>query len=553
MQAFDYVIVGGGLTGLVVATRLSDDPSVSVCVIEAGGDNSQDDDTKIPGLLLNNLFKPQKDWMFMTVPQEHSANRSIYSPRGKGLGGSTAINFMLLGRAGSQEYDDLEQLGCEGWNWESFLQYLRKSETFTYTPQEAELLGMKIDVRVHGTSGPLQKTLPRQVNPANNPWMDAMQANGVPSNPDSSSGNNVGVWTSTFAVDPEVQRSSAASPAAFFWREMQQRTKKEVILAAGAFQTPQLLELSGIGDPDILKAHGVPVIVRSIGVGRNLQDHYNCSYVAELVQGVPSFELLSDPTRFAAERELYDANKTGMLSTVTTAFAFLPGNLLTEKYAEYKARIKALSLDHLPETTAGIRKTFELQKEWIVNNDEVSWIEMAQVDRFFPTTVPTPEPGKCYCSMSVILLHPLTRGTVHIGSTDPTQPPVIDPRWLENDIDVEILAEGFQLARKVLATEPLSALIAKEVAPGPDVEGDALKDFIRATAGSAFHPLGTAAMLPKEDDGVVGPDLLVYGTKNLRIVDASVIPIQLSAHSQATLYALAEKAADIIQGCKTQN
>ncbi len=184
---------------------------------------------------------------------------------------------------------------------------------------------------------------------------------------------------------------------------------------------------------------------------------------------------------------------------------------------------------------------------------------MAQVDRFLPTTVTTPEPGKTYCSMSLILLHPLTRGTVHIVSKDPKQPPVIDPRWLENDIDADLIAEGIAMARKMIATDPLRGFIAKEIAPGPEVQGEGVKDFVRATVGSTFHPLGTAAMLPEDDNGVVGPDLKVYGTENLRIVsqtsyfvdsrflliipqvDASILPIQMSSHIQTTVYALAEK------------
>ncbi|KAF4583987.1 hypothetical protein EYR40_002485 [Pleurotus pulmonarius] len=581
-EAFDYVIVGAGLAGLVVAVRLTENPDISVCVIEAGGDNTQDTDVKVPGLLVNNLAKPEKDWMFMTVPQDKIGGRPVYSPRGKGVGGSSSINFMQLGRSSKIEYDGLERdLGSQGWNWESFLHYLRKSETFTYTPEEAKKVGVVVDPNVHGTSGPLGKTLPRYVNPLAAPWVDAMIACGVPKNWDSSTGNNVGVWTNTSAIGPDASRSSSASCYYNPVKEGRKNltiilnahatrivldnsrqvratgveyikddtthvadAKREVIISAGAYQTPQLLELSG--DPTVLQAHDIPVRVKSLGVGKNLQEHYNCTYVTELKPGIPSFDILSDPGRMAQELELYEQKQSGMLSSVTSAFAFLPGKFLTPKYSEYLKRIQAQTLDHLPEMTPGIRKTFELQKQWAAE-DTVSWIEMAQVDRFLPTTVTTPEPGKTYCSMSLILLHPLTRGTVHIGSKDPKQPPVIDPRWLENDIDADLIAEGIAMARKMIATDPLRGFIAKEIAPGPEVQGEGVKDFVRATIGSTFHPLGTAAMLPEEDNGVVGPDLKVYGTENLRIVDASILPIQMSSHIQTTVYALAEKAADIIK------
>ncbi|KII83623.1 hypothetical protein PLICRDRAFT_47095 [Plicaturopsis crispa FD-325 SS-3] len=586
--SFDYLVVGGGLAGLVVAARLAEDPHVTVGVIEAGQDTTSLADistnVKIPGFMQKNLTKPEVDWTFMSTPQPGANGRPIYLPRGKGLGGSTLINFMLLTRGHADEYDAFEKLGNPGWNWAELFKYFKKSETFTYTEEATTKLAMEVDTSAHGSSGPLQKTTPRWITDAHGAFIEAFKALGVPYNPETSNGNNIGTWASYAALDPvEVTRSSAATAYYEPNRSKKNLTtilgaratrvlfktdsaeagkvaegveyiqdgktlvaiaKKEVILAAGSYQTPQLLELSGIGDSKVLGAHGIPVLVDLPGVGNNLQDHSFTCLTAEMDTKQESVDvLLTDPARAAAEWELYEKKKEGIFASTTSVFAFTPLKTLSEDYAaEVTEAAKAISFDHLPE---GVKKGLELQKQWLTD-DNASVVEFSEFPAFYPALGTTPEAGKKYIFFFVGLTHPFSRGSVHITSATPTDSPAIDPRFLDNGVDVALLAAGIDLVRKAIATNALGAFVGKEVMPGPGTKKE-LEQYVRNTLSTSFHPLGTAAMLPRADGGVVDPSLKVYGTANLRVVDASIIPLQISAHTQATVYAIAEKAADIIK------
>ncbi|KAF5370885.1 hypothetical protein D9758_002106 [Tetrapyrgos nigripes] len=587
-QSFDYVIVGGGTAGLVTASRLSEDPNVTVAVVEAGGDVAHWPDTLIPGFFTKNLTKPEIDWTFFSTPQTNVNNRSIYLPRGKGLGGSSVLNFMTLGRASKSEYDAMESLGGSGWNWSNYLKYFRKSETFSADPASAAKHAFKPDPEAYGTEGPLHRILPSWISEHHMPYYEAMKSLGVSHQYDSSNGNCAGTGTGTGAIDPKTATRSSSVSA--YYEPVKDRpnltaiklaqvtkvlfskgssgklvatgveyvqdaitktveAKKEVIVSAGTYQTPQLLELSGIGDPKILQAHDIPVLQDLPGVGANCQDHLSTAFVAEMNPEYESMDVLAnDPVRAGAEWQLYETKKEGIFSAVSSiAYAFLP----TKFFADVEAIKKAAedpTIDREADGLAGMTKTIRLEKEWL-SHDEVPQLEIVQVPAFVPTAGHVPEPGKRYFSIFMALMHPLARGTVHISSADPLKPPAIDGSFLDNKVDRALLVSALRFSRKVIKTEVLKDYLLKEVIPGEKMQSDEeLEEYIKNTVATVFHPVGTASMFPQEEGGVVDSKCTVYGTENLRVIDASIIPVQIGAHIQATVYALAERAADIIKG-----
>ncbi|KAF7341597.1 GMC oxidoreductase [Mycena sanguinolenta] len=587
--SFDYVVIGGGTTGLALATRLVEDPVVSVCVLEAG-------------FAFKNLGKPNVDWGFFSTPQAGAKGRSLYLPRGKGLGGSSLINLMTLGRGHWEEYDAFQTLGSPGWNWESLIEYFRKSETFAPTAEEMSKLEIEFNPAAHGTSGPLQRTLPKWINAVQAPFIEGMKSLGVPYNPDSASGNNTGMWISNHSIDSHGARSSSASAyyspnqhnshltvitsaqatrilfssstdasgnlvasGVEYRKNGQAHTvsaAREVLLcvqvkdlsrlsftnvipiALGTFKTPQLLELSGIGDKTVLEAHGVDMRLELPGVGKNLRsysfllDHFWSPFVSETNAKYESAEVLKDPARAAQEWQIYEKSKTGMLSgTCSTLYSFLTMNqFMGENYAITEQMHTSLH----PSVEV-------IQKQWLGAN-EIPFLEVVLFPGFLPIAGHKPEDGKSYSSIFLALTHPFSSGTVHIASSDPLAAPAINHQVLDNEVDLNILVNAVKFARKLATTPSLSAVFTREVLPGAGIQtDDEIKDYIRSTVDTVFHPIGTASMLPRELGGVVDPSLKVYGTSNLRVVDASIIPIHLSAHIQATVYAIAEKVTSHIR------
>ncbi|KAK2467415.1 hypothetical protein APHAL10511_000650 [Amanita phalloides] len=581
--AFDYVIVGGGTAGLVVAARLSENPNFSVCIIEAGKDQSTNVDTMIPGFAMKNLGNPEIDWSFSTSPQPQLNGRQIMINRGKGLGGSSILNIMGISRGNAKEYDALESLGSPGWNWQSLLKYFKKSETFTASSEELSNVCITPDPNVHGTEGPLQVTVPRWVSETASPFRSTLESSfGVQCNPDGVSGENAGIQGAYQSIHPtEVIRSSSASAyyqpnkgrsnlhvitgahvtRVLFDNETREdnlvaigaqyikdgdtytvSAKKEVIICGGTIQTPQILELSGIGNKEILEANGVTCLHDLPGVGQNLQDHFWVPYTREMDEKIDSFEvLLADPARAGQEWMLYQESKLGMLSSfVTASFAYVPVSTFADEEGYAK------SVESLTPGGRAEFKTIQKQKEWIKSN--VPHLEFAPFPGCLPAPGTAPKPGKHYYSFFVCLLHPFSRGSVHIGSSNPSASPVIDHRALDNEIDMDMMVDAVKFVRRVGETGPMRAIGRREMLPGAEVQTDEqIKEWIRNSVQTMYHPIGTASMLPREDGGVVDSTLKVYGTANLRVVDASIVPIHISAHTQATVYAIAEKAADIIK------
>ncbi|RDX42202.1 alcohol oxidase [Lentinus brumalis] len=587
-RTFDYVVVGGGTTGLVVAARLSEDPSVTVGVIEAGEWHTNVPGVDIPGLAGSTLFNPNFDWAFPSVPQKHANNRVIHQTRGKGLGGSSTINFGAFHRGGAHEYDAIEALGNPGWNWQEFLKYLKKVETTAPVPATAkpEYKLASPDPKWHGASGPIHKTYATHIAALHVPFGDAFNALGVPRNADPYDGNNAGIMAMYVAIDPKTATRSAAANAYYepnagrknlvlltnalvsrivfetgsqplratgveFLKDDKKyvvSVKKEVILSAGALQSPQILELSGIGSKEILSKHGIETLVDLPGVGENLQDHPYVPTTHEIDPSNDTLDFVWDtPEVMPQHLELYKSQKGFLTSPASAVYAFVPTKYFapnSEKIEKWKA-MAALSVEEAP---PALKKQLELQLKWLLDPSSGE-AELIPYPGFFLGSALKPVPKSRYSTMMCSVMHPFSRGSVHISSADPKAPPTIDPNYFSNPLDMELLLAVLKFAFKVYDTSPIKETVIRRTAPAPEegTSDEALVEYIKGNFGCVFHPVGTASMLPREDGGVVDPELKVYGTANVRIVDASILPLEMTGHIQSTVYALGEKAADIIK------
>ncbi|KAJ7701203.1 hypothetical protein B0H17DRAFT_1195485 [Mycena rosella] len=509
-SSFDFVIVGGGTAGLALAVRLAEDAAATVCVLEAGEDYAQNEDVKIPGNYMTNIGKPF-DGGLLSTPQAHSANRVIYNPRGKGLGGSSILNWLQVIRRVAFSPQSFETtLGAKGWNSGEFLKYFKKSQSLPQGQTQIKSnYVLKPDPALFG-DGPI-----------------ACAALGVSFNPVGGNGNNSGVWPALSAIDPKtvtrVSSASAylepnraksnlkvisqaratrilfkhsASTTAIATgvvytlnsgeKEFTVQANKEVILCAGTFRTPQVLEMSGIGNKEHIQK-GVTQIIDLPGVGNNLQ---KISKIKQMVAAA-------------------DTTNTSIKSP---------------------SSIKVL-------------------QNWM-SDENAYQLEFIMVPHHVPF-LPNGEfnAAKKYCFFSIIVDHPFSRGSAHIDPASPAGNPIVDLGIFENEIDLEILAEGIKFIQKLIAQPSMrDDAGVRPIAPSPAIKSDEdIKEYIKQAAFTAYHPIGTASMLPREEFGVVDHNLVVYGTSNLRIADASIIPVHISAHPMATVYAIAEKAADIIK------
>ncbi|KAH8096772.1 GMC oxidoreductase [Cristinia sonorae] len=584
----DYIVVGGGTAGLVAAARLTEDPNVTVGVLEAGKYHENAPEVNVPGMMARALHNPEFDWDFRTVPQKYLDDRVMAQSRGKGLGGSSLLNLLAMARPGKVELDAIEELGNQGWNWDTTLKYMKKSEHLDppkLSPEDAVRFAANPKPENHGTDGPIAKSFPPHITECHTAVLDAMEANGLPRNGDNGDGFPVGGLLVVTSVDSKTATRSYAASAYYapnatrpnflihlenadgtlqratgvsFSHEEKVYTvtaANEVILAAGPFQSPQLLELSGIGDKDILTKFGIETKIDLPGVGENLQDHALVPTVVEVDQKVQSIEILFEPAGLAKQQELYQQQQGILAGIPSSVFAFMPGNVIgtaadTKKWKELThltGSAPEVFANTKPSVKKGIEKQYEILSRWIDNPIQ----PLAQLLMF---NGPFPIPGvnfdftKRHLTLLCAYTHPLHRGTVHINSTDPFAHPSIQQNYFSNPADLDILVRTVQWMKKVYETEPLKSLVQKRIVPTGEESEEELREWAKKMLATVHHPVGTCAMLPKELGGVVDNRLKVYGTSNLRVIDTSVIPLQISSNIQTLAYAVAEKGADIIKG-----
>uniref|UniRef100_A0A0W0G550 Glucose-methanol-choline oxidoreductase N-terminal domain-containing protein n=1 Tax=Moniliophthora roreri TaxID=221103 RepID=A0A0W0G550_MONRR len=590
----DCLVIGGGTSGLVVATRLSEDPTVTVGVIEAGANHAGDPSVDIPGNMTKNARNPKYDWEFYTEPQVYAHNRKIQSSRGKGLGGSSGLNNLAFVRPVSEELDAFEKLGNPGWNWNNVLGFMKKSEHLCVPPLsegEKKSYAVDPDPAYHGTDGPIAVSFPPYVSPIHNKILDSLETLGLPRNNEPNAGRNVGSYLVSTSVDPvTATRSYAASAylhphltrnnlfvlteafatkihfdgannglkravAVDFIKEGQSyqvKVAKEIILSAGTFQTPQILETSGIGDPRILEPLGIQCIIKLPGVGENLQDHMKAPTVVQVQQDLQTPELLRNPDELNIQQELYKEKKGILAGMLSSCFAFLPGNLIADSehvkawknLANVESSAPEVFAKTHPDVLRGIKKQYKILEQWI--DDPVHPLaQLLNINGHFPVVGLTPDNSKRYMTLIVAYTHPFSRGSVHITSADAQVRPAIQPNYLSNRADLEILSKAIEFTLQLYQTPPLSDLIVAPVAPPFFKSDDAEKvnEFAREILSTVHHPVGTASMMPQEDGGVVDHNLLVYGTSNLRVIDCSIIPLQISCNIVTLAYAIGEKAS----------
>ncbi|KAJ7092287.1 alcohol oxidase [Mycena belliarum] len=589
-HAFDFVIVGGGTCGLTLAARLTEDLDRSVLVLEAGPANLDDPNILTPALFGLHTNHPQYDWSFQTVPQKGAMGRTLYFGRGKGLGGTSAINMFQYHRPAKSDIDAFETLGNAGWNWDLLQKYYAKAETFI--PPSVDHDTMKFDLNARGSEGPLGVGYAVTLSGLESPYHETLKNFGITREDEPFSGNTLGTWLTPLSVHPTKRirsyaanmyyQPNAARPnltvlvcahvtkirlktnggvstaEAVCFRhsgnDYEVPVKKEVILSAGTVMSPQILELSGIGNPAVLGKVGIEVHVDLPGVGENVQEHIQSGSSYQIREdkedAYNTFDCLSDPKFAAAQFAQYKSEGTGVCGMGPTCMTFASLSTIAPNDAERLQQALEQSIASRVASgacTPALEKQLRIQLARIKRGEPE--LEMVLAQTFYTKPNP-PEPGRKYITLQILLNHPISRGTIHVASNDPSQPPAIDPHYFESEHDLKMLVELIKFNRRLMQQEPLCSIVSDaEVNPGPDYQTDEqIGEWLKAHFTSTWHTAGSCSMLPLADGGVVDPQLKVYKTTNIRVIDISIVPLHVGAHTQATAYALGELGADIIKG-----
>ncbi|PNS18356.1 hypothetical protein CAC42_6173 [Sphaceloma murrayae] len=574
-QSYDYIVVGGGAAGLTVAYRLSANPKVSVLVIEAGELDNKEDYITVPGLAGTGL-NTKYDWNTTAVANAAMNGRVLPIAQGKGVGGGTLLNRLLMDRGSTADYNRWPLLGAIGFDWNGLFPYFKKSET--YVPPNADIArdwNVTYSKDQHGFSGPIVNSHSPYVWPTLKNYILGHRELGAktPSPSDAQGGDAVGIYAITHCQNnKDASRDSArtayhdkaAGRSNYKLITGTQVTKltskgnditgvevatgpdaprttilanKEVIMAAGALRTPHILKLSGIGDPAELKKFNIPVVAANTAVGQNLQDHVLVANVFGINADLTTNKL-SDPTFAASAMAQYRANATGPYSTATADWlAFLPASLVSpSKWSQIALSLAGQDPNQYLDPTAdkAARAGYAIQKgllaKGVLSSSEA-------VTEFI------------WADGVVIagLMHPTSRGTIKLASANPFDQPLVDPAHLKNPIDLQIMVESVKYARRLMATKAMKPLSPAEYVPGAAVTSDEdIGQFVKNTAGTIWHPVGSCHVGAQALGGCADTKFRVYGVDNLRVVDASTMPMMPATHIMSTVYAMAEKAADAI-------
>ncbi|KAI1153766.1 hypothetical protein F4825DRAFT_239841 [Nemania diffusa] len=600
----DFVIVGGGLSGLVVAARLTNDPNVTVTVLEAGNDYTTDPRIRTPALWLSVLGTPDFDWGYQSTPQKGLNGKVIPLSQGKLLGGSSAINGQAFVANSKAAVDAWGEFGNPGWDWETLSPYFKKFHTLSRPSTEtaSQLRLNYLDENLRAKHGPVQASFPDVADdPIPGAWVDTLAALGHPASGDPFSGQFTGGYINPMTVDPKTRTRSDAVTAYLEpvkHRENLQvitgalaeklifdttgveprvvgvqirkdgnsvlvKAKKEVILSAGAFGSPKLLELSGIGSRERLEKLSIPVIVDNLNVGENLQDHPDAGVSFEVNEGVKTLDGISrqEPEAVAAAMNEYVTKKKGPFAVggnFSGSLLPVPDFAAAPSDEPTLEEVLNTATDATPGPFSPYHAAFVHSMLRSRNQGPGNLFTYAAFSNFIPEgagadIVQKVDTDGNFLTICAALLHPLSRGSVHINSSDPAEKPIIDPRYLEHPVDLDVLARYFRYINQIVQIEPLSRYIKSNGRRSKGAPADMnnlveVKEYIKRAALSCWHPTSSCAMLPLDKGGVVSPSLKVYGVENLRVVDSSVLPIATRGNPQTTVYAVAERAADIIRG-----
>lgn len=528
---FDFIVVGAGSAGCVLANRLSADRSQRVLLIEAGGRDSGIN-FRIPLMVVHLLKDKRFTWPFVTEPQKHLNDRTQLWVRGRVLGGCSSINGNVYVRGDPTEFDSWRSQGCPGWGYSDVLPYFKRMEEF---PEG--------DPVQRGHDGPIGVVKLEKFDPLAEGFVDAGVEAGHKRNEDYNDGHyegaaylqystrrgfrcstsftylrpargrqNLEVWTDTVATRVLFDGKRATGLECRRGGELVQvGARKEVILSAGPLQSPHLLELSGIGRPDVLKEHGIAVVHALPGVGENLSDHPNVRLTFECSEPITINDVLQHPLVKVKEGLRYALFGTGLLSICSATAHIVMRSRPDATQPDLKLQLQPFS----------------------------------GVDRYARRPEDGLDPHSGF-TIGVMALRPRSRGYVHLASADPLAYPKIDPNYLDDPADGDVLLAGIKSVRKLVEMPALRKFVVRETRPGDNVRtDDEIRGYIRATTQTTWHVVGSCKM-GNDVNAVVDADLRVRGVDGLRVIDSSVFPTIPSSNTNAATIALGEKGADLV-------